>query len=69
MHVIDSPGRYKIIIGRDALWELGIELDFKSNSINWGQYKAAMRSAGITLPDRILSLEASKAVADNMSKY
>eukprot|EP00957_Ditylum_brightwellii_P151286 11520028-Ditylum_brightwellii.AAC.1 len=41
--------RYNMILGKDLIRELGIELDFKENSITWGNYQADMKSADFML--------------------
>eukprot|EP00957_Ditylum_brightwellii_P040031 3029601-Ditylum_brightwellii.AAC.1 len=68
MHITDQVGRYNMILGRDVLQELGIDLDFKESSITWGDYQANMKSADVTLSEHVANIEATKVVAADISK-
>eukprot|EP00957_Ditylum_brightwellii_P154396 11748741-Ditylum_brightwellii.AAC.1 len=68
MHVIDHQGRYDMILDRDVLQELGIDLDLRKNSIMWGDYQADMKSADITMVEQLVNMEASRTVTENIAK-
>eukprot|EP00957_Ditylum_brightwellii_P144530 11009741-Ditylum_brightwellii.AAC.1 len=57
-----------MILGRDLLRELGIDLDFKENSIIWGDYHANMKPADITLTEHVANIEATKLAAADIAK-
>jgi len=42
-YVFDAPCRYDVIVGRDVLKEIGVELNFKNQSIIWDDCIVAMR--------------------------
>eukprot|EP00957_Ditylum_brightwellii_P154014 11722193-Ditylum_brightwellii.AAC.2 len=68
MHITNKLGRYGMIPGRDLLRKLGIDLDFKENTIAWGDYHANMKQADIMLTEHIANIEATKAVAAEIAK-
>eukprot|EP00957_Ditylum_brightwellii_P137456 10479997-Ditylum_brightwellii.AAC.1 len=68
MHATDHLGRYDMILGRNVLGELGINLDFKENNITWGNYQANMKPADITLSEHVANVEATKAAAAEIAK-
>eukprot|EP00957_Ditylum_brightwellii_P209375 15361474-Ditylum_brightwellii.AAC.1 len=53
MYITNYLGRYNMILDRDVLQELGINLDFKENSITWGDYQANMKSVDVTLAKHV----------------
>eukprot|EP00957_Ditylum_brightwellii_P081441 6195181-Ditylum_brightwellii.AAC.1 len=57
-----------MILGRDLLQELGIDLNFKENSISWGDYQADIKDADITLAKHIAEEEATTAAAIEIAK-
>eukprot|EP00957_Ditylum_brightwellii_P164644 12535686-Ditylum_brightwellii.AAC.1 len=57
-----------MILGRDLLQELGIDLDFKENSITWGDYQANMKSPDIALEKHVANIETTKAAAADIAK-
>eukprot|EP00957_Ditylum_brightwellii_P180266 13732035-Ditylum_brightwellii.AAC.1 len=63
IHINNQLGRYNMILGRDVLQELGINLDFKESNITWGNYQASMKSADITLVKHVANVEASRTKA------
>eukprot|EP00957_Ditylum_brightwellii_P121060 9233985-Ditylum_brightwellii.AAC.1 len=56
-----------MILSRDLLQELGIDLDFKENSITWGDYQVDMKPADITLAEYVANIEATKAAATEIA--
>eukprot|EP00957_Ditylum_brightwellii_P021852 1648251-Ditylum_brightwellii.AAC.3 len=68
MHVTDQLGRYDMILGRDLLQELVIDLDFKENSIVWGDYQVNMKSAVVMLTEHLVNVEATKDATANIAK-
>eukprot|EP00957_Ditylum_brightwellii_P052561 3985506-Ditylum_brightwellii.AAC.3 len=67
IHITNNLSRYGMILGRDILQELGIDLDFKENNITWGDYQADMKSADITLAEHLANIEVMKTVEENMA--
>eukprot|EP00957_Ditylum_brightwellii_P117406 8954685-Ditylum_brightwellii.AAC.1 len=47
---------------------MGINLDFKENSISWEDYQANMKGADITLPKHIAAVEATTTAATEIAK-
>eukprot|EP00957_Ditylum_brightwellii_P024523 1851367-Ditylum_brightwellii.AAC.1 len=45
-----------------------VSLDFKENSITWGDYQSDMNSADITLAEHVANVEAIKAAAVDIAK-
>eukprot|EP00957_Ditylum_brightwellii_P123593 9422669-Ditylum_brightwellii.AAC.1 len=66
-HIINHLGKYDMILGRDVLQELGIDLDLK-NSITWEDYQANMKSADVTLAEHVANIEATKSAAADIAK-
>ena len=59
MHVDESNSsfhKYDIIIGRDLLQELGIDLKFSDHTIHWDNASAPMRAADILQQDSVDSI-------------
>ena len=52
-----------MILGMDLLRELGIDLDFKENSISWGDYQADMKDADVTLAKHLAAVETTTSAA------
>eukprot|EP00957_Ditylum_brightwellii_P039640 2998706-Ditylum_brightwellii.AAC.1 len=67
MHVTNNLGRYNLILGRDMLQSLGIELEFKENNTTWDDYQADMKFADITLADHLANIEVPKIIVKNMA--
>ena len=42
-HVTNQKSNYDLIIGRDILRDLGIELDFSNNATNWNKIRVPMK--------------------------
>eukprot|EP00957_Ditylum_brightwellii_P097404 7418900-Ditylum_brightwellii.AAC.1 len=57
-----------MILGRDLQRELGIKLNFKENSISWGNYQADMKDIDVTLTKHIVTVEATTAAATEIAK-
>eukprot|EP00957_Ditylum_brightwellii_P023324 1760926-Ditylum_brightwellii.AAC.1 len=68
MHITNHLGRYNIILGRDILRELGINLDFKENSITWGDYQTSMKPVNVTLAEHLDNVESTEAAAADIAK-
>ena len=51
VHVTNKPMRYDMIIGRDLLNELGIDIKFSNNSITWEHREIPMKDSGCTIED------------------
>eukprot|EP00957_Ditylum_brightwellii_P186105 14168951-Ditylum_brightwellii.AAC.1 len=65
---MDQLDQYGTIIGRNLLQELGINLNFKKNSISWGDYQANMKDADVTLAEHVANVETTTAVATKKAK-
>ena len=48
LHVAPSLGAYDMIIGRDVLTELGIDLKFSNRTIQWGESIAPMKDSSLS---------------------
>eukprot|EP00957_Ditylum_brightwellii_P009129 690192-Ditylum_brightwellii.AAC.1 len=57
-----------MILDRDLLQKLGINLDFKENSISCGDYQADMKDADVTLAEHLAAVEATTAAATEIAK-
>eukprot|EP00957_Ditylum_brightwellii_P045583 3456478-Ditylum_brightwellii.AAC.1 len=57
-----------MILGRDLLRKVGIGLDFKGNSIIWGDHHANMKPADIMLTEHIANIEAATTAAEEIAK-
>eukprot|EP00957_Ditylum_brightwellii_P033629 2549765-Ditylum_brightwellii.AAC.1 len=57
-----------MILGRDLLRELEIDLDFKENNISRRYYQANMKDADVTLFKHIAAVEATTAAAMEIAK-
>ena len=42
-HVVDTLGDYGIILGRDLLERVGIDILFSTKTIEWGQYSTPIK--------------------------
>eukprot|EP00957_Ditylum_brightwellii_P178523 13598789-Ditylum_brightwellii.AAC.1 len=69
LHVTKQLGWYNIILVRDLLRELGIELNFKENSISWGDYQANIKDNDVTLAKCIAAVEATTAAVMEIAKF
>eukprot|EP00957_Ditylum_brightwellii_P004913 374138-Ditylum_brightwellii.AAC.1 len=47
---------------------MGINLDFKENSISWGDYQADMKDTDVTLAEHIAKVEATTMAAAKIAK-
>eukprot|EP00957_Ditylum_brightwellii_P042559 3222554-Ditylum_brightwellii.AAC.1 len=47
---------------------MGINFDFKENSISWGDYQADTKDADVTLAEHIDNLEATTIAATEIAK-
>eukprot|EP00957_Ditylum_brightwellii_P144911 11037372-Ditylum_brightwellii.AAC.1 len=68
MHVTDQLGQYDMILGRDLLQEIGINLDFKENNISWVDYQADMKDVDVTLAEHIAMVETTTTTATEIAK-
>eukprot|EP00957_Ditylum_brightwellii_P161802 12319000-Ditylum_brightwellii.AAC.1 len=57
-----------MILGRDLLWEVGIDLNFKENSISWGDYQADMKDIDITLAEHLAAVETTTAAVTDIAE-
>ena len=53
-HVFNNNIDYDMIIGRDLMAELGIDISFKRQCINWGEAEVPMRDPKVTEKNSIL---------------
>ena len=67
MHVTDLKTRYDLILGRDLLASLGIELNFSDMTMKWGTASLPMRSIDAEVTDSYF-IHDSMAVEDSMSR-
>eukprot|EP00957_Ditylum_brightwellii_P037064 2806364-Ditylum_brightwellii.AAC.1 len=67
MRITDQLGRYTMILGRNLLQEVGIDLDFKENNITWGDYQANMKPADVMLTEHATNVEATKVIATEIA--
>ena len=49
MHMTENKSNYDVIFGRDLLRELGISLDFKSNTVTWQHIEIPMKPKDCTV--------------------
>eukprot|EP00957_Ditylum_brightwellii_P087520 6662725-Ditylum_brightwellii.AAC.1 len=68
IHMTDQLGQYDMILGRDLLQEMGIDLNFKENNISWEDYQTNMKDADVTLSKHIATVEATTAAATEIAK-
>eukprot|EP00957_Ditylum_brightwellii_P115718 8827023-Ditylum_brightwellii.AAC.1 len=68
MYVTNDLRWYNMILGRDMLQDLGINIDFKETSIAWEDYQAGMKSADVTQTEHLANIEATKAAAVDIPK-
>ena len=48
LHVTKMKGSYDVILGRDVLRELGIILDFQSETVTWNESTISMKPTDCT---------------------
>ncbi len=59
LHVNSQPnknGRYDLIIGRDLMIELGININFQDSTLQWGEMKIPMKDPDDIQGDKLISL-------------
>ena len=67
VHLADSLGNYDMIIGRDILSELGIDLHFSTLTCTWEQRTISMREGTATIEQSYLVTETGP-VADSTNR-
>ena len=50
-HVIETLGQYDMIIGRELLHELGINLCFSTATMHWQNVEVGMKKSTCTIPE------------------
>eukprot|EP00957_Ditylum_brightwellii_P089879 6844726-Ditylum_brightwellii.AAC.1 len=65
---MDQLGQYDMILGRDLLQEMGIDLNFEENNISWGDYQANMKDTDVSLVEHIVTLKATNTAATELAK-
>ena len=63
MHVTEQKSNYDMIIGRDILLELGINLNFKDMMVQWDTAIIPMKEINSTI-ENLYAVEDSEAVHD-----
>ena len=63
IHVTKQKMSYDLIIGRDLMTELGIKIDFETNSVQWNDVVVPMKSVDATFATSY-HVEDSDAIAD-----
>ena len=63
-HAFENLGNYDMIIGRDLMHDLGIDVCFSTQTINWDGYELPMRSGDITLEQEIFLQQEPDHVED-----
>ena len=69
IHVTQKLGNYDMIIGRDILEELGIDIKYSDNTITWDEATIPMKPIDATLKDEhLMDSEAVEDATDRMKQ-
>ena len=50
-HVTNTLGQYNMIVGRELLHELGIDLHFSTATMHWQHVEVSMKKSTCTIPE------------------
>ena len=67
VHVSETLGSYDMIVGRDILSELGIDIHFSTLTCTWDSRTIPMRESSV-LPEQSYLVEETGPVADSTSR-